>query len=71
MTNEPFLGITCHFLDPSWNLKTICLDVAYLPYPHTAIEIKNKFIEIFSEYGITNKIISITTDNGCNVVKAI
>ncbi len=46
ITTEPFIGVTCHFLDPNWNLKTICLDVVLIPYPHNATDIKEKLIEI-------------------------
>ena len=32
---QGFLGITCHFITPDFEMKEITLAIRYMPYPHT------------------------------------
>ena len=44
--------------------------MVYLPHPHTAILISKVVDEILIEWGLVNRILAVTTDNGANMVKA-
>ena len=46
------------------------LDIAYFPPPHCAEFIAEKINEILCEWGLENKILALTTDNGPNIIKA-
>jgi len=67
---EPYLGITAHYINDCWELKRFCLDIDILPHPHTGENIAHKLIDILSEYQILNKLSSITSDNGSNMISA-
>jgi hypothetical protein len=54
----------------NWTLRTICLDIVYFPHPHTGEALAERIKEILKEWGIENKIIAITTDNGPNIILA-
>jgi len=31
---DPFISVTCHFVDEEWKLRSFLLDVFYFPHPH-------------------------------------
>ncbi|CAJ0745166.1 8484_t:CDS:2 [Entrophospora sp. SA101] len=66
---QGYLGITCAWVDPDFNLNEKLLALKYIP-SHTSLAISQKLIDIFSEFDINDKIISITTENGRNMVSA-
>jgi hypothetical protein len=66
-----FLGVTAHWLDPS-TLKrcSVALACRQIKGPHTFDVLGSALHEIHSEFGIQNKIVRTTTDNGSNFLKA-
>ena len=60
-----------YYLDQSFMLREFTLDIAYIRYPHTAINIKDTLETILYEWDIRNKIFTITTDNASNMKKCI
>ena len=34
-SKQGFLGITCHFITPDFEMREITLAIRYMPYPHT------------------------------------
>ena len=47
------------------------LDIDYFPYPHSSEEITEKLLAVLNyEFGILDKVISITSDNAFNMVKS-
>jgi hypothetical protein len=68
---QGFLGITCSYLDPEFQLHEIVLSVEYIPYPHTAENIGDSLLAVFDEWKLRDKVFIITTDNGSNMQKAI
>ena len=46
------------------------LDIVHFPHPHSGENIARKIIECLDQWGISDKVISITTDRGPNYVKA-
>ncbi len=68
---QGFLGITCSYLDPEFQLHEIVLSVQYVPYPHTANHIGDTLLTILDEWGLRDKVFMVTTDNSSNMRKAI
>lgn len=34
MANDPYLSVTCHFIDNEWTLRNFLLDTFHFPHPH-------------------------------------
>ncbi|KAI9907651.1 hypothetical protein PsorP6_003177 [Peronosclerospora sorghi] len=68
---DSYLGVTAHWIDNNWNLKKIVFDVSGIPHPHDA---DNMFIilkQLLQRFNITTKLLSITSDNGPNIINTI
>ena len=65
-----YLGVTCSFIDDSFQLCEVTLAIQYLPYPHTANNIVELLNHIIRVWNLDEKIFTITTDNGSNMVRA-
>ena len=63
-----FLGITLHYINGDWQLKKCLLDFLPIEGPHSARSILNKLINLLQEFNISDRVISITTDNGSNML---
>ncbi len=44
--NEPFLGITAHFINDNWETKAVYLAIFYFTHPHTGEAIAAKLYEV-------------------------
>ncbi|CAF1080188.1 unnamed protein product [Brachionus calyciflorus] len=66
--NDPYLSVTCYFIDNEWNLNNFLLDVFHFPDPHDGCFIYDAKKELCEDFSIFNKILSITTDNAVNAV---
>ncbi len=69
--NSSFLAVTCHW----WNQKKDKLDSSILDCHrvlghHTATMIKEEVEKILEEFNIKEKVLTMVTDSGSNVVKA-
>jgi hypothetical protein len=65
-----YIGITCSFIDSNFNICEAILAVQYVPYPHTGDNICIVLRNIISNWNLTGKVFTMTTDNGSNMVKA-
>jgi hypothetical protein len=52
-------------------MKSIFLDLILQPFPHTSEALYKCIWENITEWGITNKIISITTDGAANMIATV
>lgn len=68
---QGYLGITCSYLNPEFQLHEIILSVQYVPYPHTAEHIGDTLLSVLDEWELRDKAFIVTTDNGANMRKAI
>ena len=66
-----YICITAHFVDENWNMNKNIIAFRALDYPHTSENIFNYIFNVFQEYDITSKIISITFDNASANTSAI
>ena len=65
-----FLGIIGHYIDENWNLKTLLVGFEPIQSVKPGARIADLHSEIINKYNLAQKIVSITTDNGLNMVKA-
>src|SRR3954464_4769570 len=65
-----YIGVTCSFIDTNFEICEAILAVQYVPYPHTGDNICQVLRDIISNWNLTGKVFTMTTDNGSNMVKA-
>jgi hypothetical protein len=66
--NAAFLGITMHYINNYWEVKKCLLDIIPIEGSHTATLILTKLTDVLQNFNISDKIISLTTDNGSNML---
>lgn len=66
--NTAFLGITMHYINDDWKIKKCLLDFISIEGSHTGRLILTKLSEILQDFNISDRIISLTTDNGSNML---
>jgi len=66
-----FMGITAHFVDDEFKLKNLLLDFIPLEKKHTGEYLADKVLTSVTEFGLEERISSITLDNASNCVKMI
>ncbi|KAL0242834.1 hypothetical protein GEMRC1_005397 [Eukaryota sp. GEM-RC1] len=65
----PFLGITCHFIE-DFQFHSIVLNVDLFEHPHTGDQVNAVVTKVLQEFGIAEKVLTVTTDNAANIGKA-
>ena len=58
-----YMVITCHFVDPDWHLQKRVLNFCNVPPPHNGVIIADALQKCFIDWGIENKVSTITVDN--------
>jgi hypothetical protein len=43
---DPYLGVTAHYVDSDWQMRSHILDVSLFPHPHDSLSIKNAIKEV-------------------------
>ncbi|GFY56369.1 zinc finger BED domain-containing protein 4 [Trichonephila inaurata madagascariensis] len=72
IANTPYITITVHFITSEWALKSACLACAHFDDNHNGKNIAEVLRSILNDWGIDiQNIMSITTDNGRNILKSI
>ena len=64
-----FLGITGHFIE-DWDMRTVMITSKRFKGRHTADNIRYEYEEAISKFEISDKILTIVTDNASNMMKA-
>ena len=62
-TSQHYIVLTAHFVDHDWKMNSKILSFYHMPPPHTGIEIAHRILSFLKEWGIEQKIFSITLDN--------
>ena len=62
-----YMGITCHFVTDSWEIKSLLLACSKLQGRHTGENIVAEYEEVISFYGLEDKVFRIITDNAANM----
>ncbi|GBC12604.1 zinc finger BED domain-containing protein 1-like [Rhizophagus irregularis DAOM 181602=DAOM 197198] len=68
-SKQGFLGITCHFITPDFEMREITLAIQYMPYPHTGDAIQKTLEKVIYEWELQDKVFFCTTDNAANMKK--
>ena len=66
-----YLGLTATWINKEFEILDVLLEISYLPAPHTAKAITEAIKKSIRNWEIENHVVSVTTDNGANMVAAI
>ncbi|XP_049877872.1 zinc finger BED domain-containing protein 4-like [Pectinophora gossypiella] len=69
--NDAYLGLTAHYIDPSFQIKSVLLDCTILPGSHTAENIKEHVLRIVENWKLKDKVLIVVTDNASNMRSAV
>lgn len=69
--NDGFIGVTAHFIDNNFELKSILLEVDSSSINHTSQNLARELDRITSDWGLQDKILLCLSDNAANIKKAI
>ncbi|XP_059435493.1 zinc finger BED domain-containing protein RICESLEEPER 2-like [Corylus avellana] len=58
-----YMVVTCHFVDSNWLLQKRILNFCNVPPPHSGVVIAEALRNSFIEWGILDKVLTITVDN--------
>ncbi|QQP39025.1 Zinc finger BED domaincontaining protein 1like, partial [Caligus rogercresseyi] len=68
----PYMSVTVHYLSPSWELKSRCLETSFMPESHTGDNLAEALQTSLQEWSLDEKKLAcVTTDNGANIVAAV
>jgi hypothetical protein len=63
LTTDRYMCLTVHFINKDWVLTKRVLNFSFIPSPHDDISLFEKINNLLQEWGIQNKILTITLDN--------
>lgn len=64
-----FLAVTAHWIDDDWQQQDITIGFERISGPHTGEALRDIFIAVVKKFNLQRKVMSITSDNGSNVLK--
>lgn len=65
---QAFLGITIHWINKEWQIRSMLLDIIPLHDPHTGDLIAETITNTIREFEIGKRLLGVTTDNGSNMI---
>ncbi|KAK7913166.1 hypothetical protein WMY93_013377 [Mugilogobius chulae] len=68
--NHNFLGVTAHYIDEQWQLRSHALCVMKTEERHYAETCAEHFIHVAEEWGIMEKVSTLSTDSARNMIAA-
>uniref|UniRef100_A0A672ST01 HAT C-terminal dimerisation domain-containing protein n=1 Tax=Sinocyclocheilus grahami TaxID=75366 RepID=A0A672ST01_SINGR len=69
-STEVYLTVSCHFIN-NWQMQEFMLETCHFSAQHTDDNISAELKRIAEEWGITEKVLAVVTDNGANMVSAV
>jgi len=67
----PYLSFTVHYIDENWTLQSRNLQTLYMPEDHTGENIAGALSDTLSSWNLdADKLVTLTTDNGSNIISA-
>ncbi|XP_050386220.1 zinc finger BED domain-containing protein DAYSLEEPER-like [Argentina anserina] len=60
---DGYLTITAHFVNSEWRLEKRIINFCHMPPPHNGVALVDKVFTLIGEWGIEEKLFSITLDN--------
>ena len=65
------MGVTPHFIDGDWKLKSFALGAMKTETRHFADKVAEQFLKVANDWGIANKMTTIDTDSTANMKAAM
>ncbi|WOL02898.1 hypothetical protein Cni_G11617 [Canna indica] len=65
-----YMSVKCHWIDDSWSLHKVLLDVCRIPYPCTGSDIFAAIMRVLKTFSIDRKILCCTNDNSQQAIHA-
>ena len=63
IATDGYICLTTHFINNDWELHKVTLNFAFMAPPHSGVALAEKIFSMISDWGIDNKIFSLTLDN--------
>lgn len=64
-----FLAITGHWINENWVQEDVTLGFEHLKGKHTGEVLMEAFVKVVERFNLQKKVMSITSDNGSNLLK--
>lgn len=68
---DNYCGLTAHYITPGWEMGASVLSCHKLEGARTALALANFLSDQAMQWGIQEKIVGMTSDNGANIVNAV
>lgn len=68
---ENFLGVTAHFVDHEFQLKSVLLECCAFGDSHTSVNLAYQLQQVIDEWNLQGKVLIVISDNAANIKKAI
>ncbi|WVZ87116.1 hypothetical protein U9M48_033808 [Paspalum notatum var. saurae] len=68
--NLEYMAVTAHYVDPEFKLKKKTIWFKELEYPHNGFAIKEEIVRCLTDWGIRDKLFTLTLDNASNSTSA-
>ncbi|KAI7789919.1 hypothetical protein IRJ41_016970, partial [Triplophysa rosa] len=69
-STKAYLTVSCHFIE-NWQMQEVVLETSNFSAQHTADNISAELKRISEEWGVTQKVLGVVTDNAANMVSAV
>ncbi|CAG8464315.1 8800_t:CDS:2 [Cetraspora pellucida] len=69
--NHGYLGVTITWLTSDFRLQEALISTHHMSYPHTGQDISEELFSVINKWGLINKVHTIVTDNGANMIKGV
>ncbi|GJR02193.1 zinc finger BED domain-containing protein RICESLEEPER 2-like protein [Tanacetum coccineum] len=63
ITSDGYMALTAHYVDETWVLRKKVLNFSFVPPPHTGKMLAYVLVNFLSDWGIKDKVFTITLDN--------
>ncbi|KAF0705456.1 Uncharacterized protein FWK35_00037425, partial [Aphis craccivora] len=70
-SNESYISITAHGITNEWKIVNYIITTELMDERHTSINLKEKLLDIISDWDIYNKVVCIVHDNAINIKNAV
>uniref|UniRef100_A0A182PX25 BED-type domain-containing protein n=1 Tax=Anopheles epiroticus TaxID=199890 RepID=A0A182PX25_9DIPT len=71
INNTSFMALTGHYIDENFKFQSTLLDCSEFEKIHSGLNIANWIADTINQFGITNKVVAMITDNASNMKAAV
>jgi hypothetical protein len=68
---EDYLSVVAHYINPDWQIEKRVLGLVLIDCKHSGQNIADRVASVFSEYGVLQKVLSVTLDNASSNCSAM